>query len=184
MYRFSPKHKNSIAPALSAILSVYFILSWLLPLGDIEALKIFLLPIRISGLLSLSVGIYLAMRCFLIKYLYELEPDPQNEGELLLTITETRGKKHRVVCRIGTADIESFEKLQRRSIRRRKDVPKSNKPKNARIYNYCVDLCPDAHIIVLRDDAACRDGEKKEAVVFMPDEKMAEIIKRYVARGN
>lgn len=81
------------------------------------------------------------------------------------------------VCRIGTADIERFEKLQRR--RRRQ---KSNKPRGAKIYNYCIDLHPDAYFIVLKEDAECRESESAEAILFMPNEKMAELIKNACTR--
>lgn len=179
MYRYSPEHKNHLALWLSAALSILFVPAWLLPIADIEMLKPFLPSIRIGGLLALSAGVYLAVCHFFIKYLYELETDPQNDGELLLTITQIRGRRRMTVCRIGTADIERFEKLQRR--RRRQ---KGNKPRGAKIYNYCIDLHPDAHIIVLRDDAECREVESTEAILFMPNEKMANLIKNACVRSR
>ncbi len=179
MYRYSPEHKNHLAIWLSAALSILFVLAWLLPLAEIEPLKPFLPSIRIGGLLALSAGVYIAVCYLFIKYLYELEPDPQNDGELLLTITQTRGKRRITVCRIGTADIERFEKLQRRRHRQ-----KSNKPRGAKIYNYCIDLYPDAYFIVLKEDAECREGERAEAILFMPNEKMAELIKSARTRSR
>lgn len=175
MYVCSPKHKNSLAAALSVSLSVVFVLTWLLPLGAAESLAPFLTAIRIGGLLALSAAVYVAFRYLCIKYVYELESDPQNEKELLLTVTEIRGRRRITVCRIGTADIERFEKLKRRGIRQ-----KSNKPRGMRIYNYCVDLHPDAYFAVLKDDAECREAERGEVIFFMPDKKMAELIAQHI----
>lgn len=171
MYTFSPKHKNLVAAALSVSLSVVFVIAWLLPLDKIEPLEPFLLSIRIGGLLALSAAVYVAFRYLCIKYVYELEPDPQDADGLLLTITEIRGRRRITVCRIGTADIERFEKLKRRAKRQ-----KSNRPRGMKTYDYCVDMHPDAYFIVLKDDAECRESERGEVIFFMPDEKMTALI--------
>lgn len=177
MYRHSPRHKNGIAAGVCITLSLIFVLTGFMPLESLALPETLLPSIRIGGLLALSVAVYIAIRYLYTKYVYELEPDPQNDNELMLTITEIRGRRQITVCRIGTADIERFEKLQRRGYHQ-----KSNKPEKAKIYNYCVDLRPNAHIIVLKDDAECLEGDTTEVVIFMPDEKMAELITN-VCRG-
>lgn len=158
MYKFSPSHKNPIAAILTAILSAAFAVCFMIPATSYRS------ALQLAGIFFASAALYVFIFYIMRGYRYELESDPKAEGNITLTITECLGNRRVVVCRIGLGETSKFEKYD----------PK-HPPKNAKIYNYCVDIRPDAYLLWLENDPL-HDGDKPSAVLFMPDEQMVKII--------
>ncbi len=160
MYKFSPSHKNPIAAVIAALFSAAFVVCFIVPVPEYRSV------LQFGGILCLSVALYFFIFYIMRGYLYELESDPDAEGNITLIITECLGNRRVIVCRIGLNEASGFEKYDPKKL-----------PKNTKIYNYCVDIRPDAYILWLENDPLHSDSARPSAVLFMPDDAMAKIIR-------
>ena len=165
MYKFSPKRKNRIAYYLAGGCYLAFLVLFFLPVEYYRGI------FQTLGLILLTAGIYITVTYMLREYLYRLDSDAENKYAFEFTVTVIQGRRQTVACRISSSEIKSVEKYSRKKLAGKKKV---------KLYNYCVDICPDAYILWLENDPL-HDGDGCESgVLIMPDEQMMEIIKRVV----
>ena len=130
-------------------------------LGFLLAIILFCLPLdtykgaaQLLALLCATVGIFITVNNLLVSYLYRIEADAENPGLFILTITRIQGKRITTVARLSSTDIVLIEKFDR----------KKPRTKGTKLYNYCVDMLPDAFVLWLT--------EENTGVLIMPDETM------------
>lgn len=152
MYKYSPKRKNNLAPTLAGLGFLLAIILFCLP---IETYKGFF---QLLALMCATVGVFITANNLLVSYLYRIESDAENPELYILTINRIQGKKITTVARLSSTDIVLIEKFDR----------KKPRPKGTRLYNYCVDMRPDAFVLWLTDE--------NEGVLIMPDETMLSLL--------
>ena len=108
---------------------------------------------QLISLCLLTAGVFLVTRYVTKLFFYRIE-----EGDLIVTETDTRGKKRLVVCRVGVSSVVRCERLT--DANQVKAALASLRKQGVKVFDYTVDLRPAESILLVvnegGDDLAVR----------------------------
>ncbi len=163
MYEYAPRSKKNRELRLFLVTLTPALLFWLLPcLPQTPAPML----CRLLGACAAMASAWIAARYLLRSYVYRIAPRGNDDGSLDLTVTESFGKRRRVVCRISLADIEA---VTRESGSKRRGFAR---PETCFQYTDVIFSDLFCVLTVYEENAICR-------IKIMADEKLYSILKGY-----